>query len=176
METANADSVDFFAYLGKCRNLLTIRRLRKCLRFGGIIWRLAILFLNFDDELDDSPSPDALNHPQTLVGRDALIDDGVSKEELELLTGTFEVYRMGSKATKFSYWPAHHVWSGSGFDMGAWTPDNEDWFVGRFKLYSDGGGRLLRVHEWISNINGFKDARIMMKGLEKRARSFIEQN
>ncbi|KLO03739.1 hypothetical protein SCHPADRAFT_841315 [Schizopora paradoxa] len=173
----NADTIDFFAYLGKCRNLMTIRRLRKCLRFGGIIWRLAMLFLNLDNALDIYPSPDALNQPQVLVGRDELIDDGVSKEELELLIGVFEVaYPEKNKATtKFSYWPPHHIWSGSGFDMGAWTPDNEDWFVGRFKLYSEGGGRLLRVQEWINNIKGFKHSRTMMKELEDRARSFIVQ-
>ncbi|KLO10370.1 hypothetical protein SCHPADRAFT_832635 [Schizopora paradoxa] len=170
-----ADCVDFYAYLDKCRKLLSKRRLRKCLRFGGIIWRLAVNFLLIDEVLDDSPSPDALNCPQELGGRDDLIDDGVSKEELELLIGTFVVSAPDSNnaPVQYSYWPPHHIWEKSGYNMGLWTPDNEDWFVGRLGMYTDGGGQLLKVHEWISNVDGFKDSRLMMEGLESRAHNFI---
>ena len=75
--------------------------------------------------------------------------------------------------TTFSYWPPHHVWAKSGYNMGAWTPDNEDWFFGRLKMYTNEGGKILRVHEWKSNIDGFKDGRDMMKNLESRARKYI---
>ena len=57
--------------------------------------------------------------------------------------------------------------------MGAWTPDNEDWFVGRFKMYSTGKGKLLTVKEWKSNVEGFKDSRVMQDELETRARIFL---
>lgn len=85
------DVLDFMAYLERCRELLCIDRLRKCLRYGGIIWRLARLFLDIYLGLD-APSSDALNQPQRLVGPQELVDDGISREEWLLLTGSFEVY------------------------------------------------------------------------------------
>ncbi len=39
------DVLDFMAYLERCRELLCIGRLRKCLRYGGIIWRWRGYFL-----------------------------------------------------------------------------------------------------------------------------------
>ncbi len=88
LKTKTAKTVDFFGYLDKCRNLMSMPRLRKCLRYGGIIWRLALLFLGPRDVIYQPPSPDALNEPLVLEGPDALVDDGVSKDELELLVGT----------------------------------------------------------------------------------------
>ncbi|KLO05321.1 hypothetical protein SCHPADRAFT_797847, partial [Schizopora paradoxa] len=121
---------DFYAYLEKCGKLLSKPRLHKCLRFGGIIWRLAMLFLNLDGTIDAAPSPDALNHPQEIIGGEPLIDDGVTKEELNLLIGAFKVsYEQGNRSTtQYSYWPPHHIWMKNGCNVGAWTPDNEDWF------------------------------------------------
>lgn len=186
--------MDFFAYLNKCRNLLSMRRLRKCLRFGGIIWRLALLFLNMDDVISDAPSSEALNEPQILVeGPEDLVDDGVSMQELELLIGAFHVpnhkFLFAHKYSvtdmnnckaedkdhpmQFSYWPPHCIWTREGYNICAWTPDNEDWFVGRFKSYASGTSEVHKVKRWTNIVNGSKDSITMMEALETRARNFL---
>ncbi len=95
-DAQSLDILDFIAYLDKCGKLLSMDRLRKCLRYGGIVWRLACVFLDIYAGLD-APSHNALNQPQRLIGPDKLVDDGISKAEILLLIGAVEVY--GSECT-----------------------------------------------------------------------------
>lgn len=92
LKTHATDPLDFYAYLEKVRKLLSVCRLYKFLQYGGIVWRVASLFIHTSEVQFHSPSADALNEPQTLIGPESLIDDGVSREELELLLGVFVVH------------------------------------------------------------------------------------
>lgn len=57
--------------------------------------------------------------------------------------------------------------------MGPWSPDNEDWFIGRFDLYVKGEGALLSVDEWSKKMKGFKESMTMMSTLNSHCATFI---
>ncbi len=64
-------------------------------------------------------------------------------------------------------------WSSKGYNVGPWTPDNEDWFLGRFKSYAKGEGRLHTIDKWSKKMKGIKDSVTMMNTLNSQCATFI---
>lgn len=79
----------------------------------------------------------------------------------------------GGEPSRFSYWPPPYLWSSKGYNMGPWTPDNEDWFLGRFKSYAKGEGRLHSIDKWSKKMKGIKDSTTMMNTLNNHCATFI---
>ena len=74
---------------------------------------------------------------------------------------------------RYSYFPPPYIWSNKGDNVGPWSPDNEDWFTNRVKLYKEGNATLRTVDEWAQKVKGFKETRQMMSMLEEVSRDFI---
>ena len=51
-----------------------------------------------------------------------------------------------------SWWPKPQMWKESGLEFGAWAPLDEGWYMNRAVEVEEGGGRLVDVSEWRSQI------------------------
>ncbi len=87
------DEADFALYCERCADLLSIPRLRRALRCGGILWRIARDFLD-DAEGISGPVEGTLNEPMQIVSSSMnepeLVEDSLSIDEIRILIGAFE--------------------------------------------------------------------------------------
>ncbi len=78
-----------------------------------------------------------------------------------------------NNAVQCFYWPPPYLWSNKGYNVGPRTPDNEDWFVGRFEQYLKGKGNLISVGQWSEKMDGLRDSITMVQTLEDHCVKFI---
>lgn len=78
----------------------------------------------------------------------------------------------------YSFWPPPWIWDKSGYNIGYWAPDCEDWYMNRMEEYVNGTGqyRLLNVNQWDVNLRRFKDTTRMVETLELQANQIIAGN
>ena len=88
------DKGDLAVYEQKCYELFSIRRIRRALRCGGILWRIAKDYIPLDEALD-GPVYEAINEPlwvcDSSTNRGEFVEDGLSLDEIHLLIGAFEL-------------------------------------------------------------------------------------
>ncbi len=88
-----SDEADFALYCERCADLLSLPRLRRALRCGGILWRIACDFLDHAEGID-GPVEGTLNEPMQIVSsltnEPELVEDSLSIEEIRILIGAFE--------------------------------------------------------------------------------------
>ena len=86
---------DYDAYQRQCTAILRQPRGRAALLKGGIVWRLAVEILSFDETLQ-GPSPAVTsdeNRFSVRTGReDILVDDELTQLELNMICGAYECY------------------------------------------------------------------------------------
>ncbi|KLO04800.1 hypothetical protein SCHPADRAFT_1003192 [Schizopora paradoxa] len=176
------DRGDFGMYQQKCFELFSIRRIRRALRCGGILWRIALEFIGADEALD-GPVYEACNEPLWVCNsqsdRAEYVEDGLSMDEILLLIGSFELCdeKSNNKPVWSSYWPPPWIWESSGYCVGYWTPDCEDWFINRLNRMKDGTNvdPLLCVEDWKGVVKRFRQTKKMTNTLEKHCINIIEE-
>ncbi|KLO07596.1 hypothetical protein SCHPADRAFT_836413 [Schizopora paradoxa] len=177
------DKSDFALYRARCADLLCITRLRRALRCGGILWRIAMDFLECYQGMD-GPMVGTLNEAMVLKSSSGepldLVEDGLSQEEVGLLIGAFESRDEKGKHEPvfYSFWPPPWVWDASGYNLGYWAPDCEDWYVHKLEDYREGKGahKLQNATQWMNKLRRFKDTTHIADTLEIQWRKIIAGN
>ncbi|KLO18895.1 hypothetical protein SCHPADRAFT_885790 [Schizopora paradoxa] len=146
------DEADYASYRQKCRELFSIDRVRRALRRGGIIWRIALDYIEVLDGVD-GPSQEVMNEPlwisDSASKRPVMVDDGLSVEEIGIIVGSYEI--------RDRYW----------------TPDCEDWFVNTQRRYEVGDLALARVEEWKARLKRFRETKKLRHAIEGQCESFL---
>ncbi|KLO10926.1 hypothetical protein SCHPADRAFT_831864 [Schizopora paradoxa] len=171
------DEADYASYRQKCHEVLSIDRVRRALRCGGILWRIAMEHLDANDGID-APSREAMNEPLWIYNRTTkrpeLVEDGLSIDEVRLLIGSYEIKdSIKDKSVFCSYWPPPWIWENSGFFVGYWTPDCEDWFVNTQRKYENGGLALANIEEWKARLKRFGDTKKLRHAIERQCESIL---
>ena len=79
-----------------------------------------------------------------------------------------------TRAKYMSWWPPASAWSGSGHDVGYWTPSNEAWFQDRLAKILAGTEQPKTALEWKSALRHvIKHTEIMLSESRKLAASVI---
>ena len=89
---------DYYAYEQQCAALLSDPRVeRSALLCGGIVWRLAVATLSFDDVLEGPTTATTLQRRGIIVKTNDdltdLCDNGLSQLELDIICGLHHCYR-----------------------------------------------------------------------------------
>lgn len=190
------DQHDYAAYEARCQELL--RRhgfLRAALLKGGIIWRLVLAVLGFDDIIG-GPSMSALNPFVIELDGEWVLDDDLTAEEMDIICGVCRI-RTGmlssisywmcrslifdsgintSDASLSSWWPRHDVWMKSNYNDGHWTWRDEVWFRERLEKIRCSTHTVRPAGEWKSSIKGEPEWGRMQNNLKTLARAFIHRS
>ena len=107
---------DYYAYEQQCAALLSDPRVaRAALLRGGIVWRLTVATLSFDDVLE-GPTTAATLQRRGIVIRTSdnstdLCDDGLSQLELDIICSVHHCLTgQGTGFTTSSWWPTDSNW------------------------------------------------------------------
>jgi hypothetical protein len=129
-DVANLNSV----YINEVEVLLRQENARAFLEHGGLIWRLALEFGGSRLWNDLFLGPSVFCVDARLGERIPdynWIADVPSQVELDILLGV--IYKPGGTLYSRSLFPPYSVFHGSPHWMGAWTADNEEWFLNLIK-------------------------------------------
>jgi hypothetical protein len=173
------DHADYVAYWQKLISFLEGPRGHFAVTMGGIVWRLAIHALGFQKASDIVLSSQVQQNPNRRYAsshRSFDEPDGLSNPELEFISGTYHVYTAkGEQVAKKSWWPSHHVWTGSGRDTGYWSESAEKWFCLRLgEITNNPGTALKRGREWSNSLRfDGKDTRAFREKSNTAATMFL---
>lgn len=72
---------------------------------------------------------------------------------------------------KTSWWPLHSVWmsASAGYNLGFWTPDNENWFQNRLADIRNGLAGPRSASEWRKDVKGSKQSLVLKRCLASAA-------
>ncbi|KIJ47595.1 hypothetical protein M422DRAFT_129547, partial [Sphaerobolus stellatus SS14] len=70
-------------------------------------------------------------------------------EEIEIICGVYCINpRPGVSPRYLSWWPKPNSWAKSGFDIGYWTSECEDWYQTRLSQIDKGTVKLRTTDAW----------------------------
>jgi hypothetical protein len=170
------DAVDYaeYEYLRR-RFCNSERHARAGLMKGGIVWRLVKESLPVEDVLD-GPTSDVVDHGCALVQSDgALWDDDLSEEELALICGVYKVDTLSgvNSQSHSSWWPKHTTWMCSVYNVGYWSPANENWFQRRLDLIRAGNADLKTSQQWREQLKNHRGTGKLADKNEAAAVSYL---
>ncbi|TEB20012.1 hypothetical protein FA13DRAFT_1645628, partial [Coprinellus micaceus] len=175
---------DYDAYERKVTAFLKSRRGALALRYGGVVWRLAIEAVTPRQVQYalEAPTRAALAGGQVCgvcFDHDLLSDD-LEPHELDLILGAHRYQSRNPKAVHkmnpnsiATVWPPQSARSKSSWNTGEWSQTAEEWFQQRRAELRRGepGVRPLSTKDWKSKLRhvAAKDTRAMWKGYEALA-------
>src|ERR1700761_7996046 len=87
---------------------------------------------------------------------------------------TITIGQPGSEA-EVSWWPQQSTWLSSGFYVGYWTSQCEEWYQNHLKEIGKMSQKALRTaSEWKSALKQHKKTRVMYEHLKRRSDSILE--
>ncbi|KAI0691139.1 hypothetical protein C8T65DRAFT_587394, partial [Cerioporus squamosus] len=156
------------------------------LRMGGIVWRLLTEAVGDDVDLQNlllqqashGPSGEHSVYQQVLQLSPSFcfVDDGLSEEELDVVSGVYKVYTdQLNQTADVSWWPKHKHWvRNAGQNTGIWTGWNEKWFCDRLQSIHNGTGRPKTSSEWKQALKGHREVKTMSNLVESATKDFIQ--
>ncbi|KZP04089.1 hypothetical protein FIBSPDRAFT_767968, partial [Athelia psychrophila] len=144
------DVVDYKGYERDRATFLLSDRARAALLEGGIVWRLAIEHLKFDDVIGGPAELDSGLYERfdgELVGG---WDDKLTNDELDLICGVYKIFTAPTvyQQADASWWPKSSTWKTSCLDAGYWTPTCEEWFQRRLEAIRAGKENVKSAAKW----------------------------
>lgn len=189
-------AADYEAYESARDAFLRSPRARAALLKGGIVWRLAMEFIEPGLVLA-GPSDDALARGQSLrptAGGPEYFDDELTSNELDLICGVYQVrtgilnFRIfrcllcrlsqistgyGDQVSHLSWWPKHATWEKSQFNVGYWTRFAEEWFQRRLTEIRSNKAQCKTAAQWYRSIPKKGNAVVLFEKYEEVARAFL---
>jgi hypothetical protein len=190
---------DFFAYEQQRAALLSDPRVaRSALLRGGIVWRLAVATLSFDDVLE-GPTTAATIQRRGIVVKTSddsidLCDDGLSQLELDIICGLHHCYTglfsfftflvcllisifigRGTAFTSLSWWPTDSNWQKNAQHT-RWTEKSEQFFSKRLEKLRAGTVQPLNFEKWRTNIRGSSATRRINSMISSAYKDFVKAN
>lgn len=183
--------LDYLDYTTARDTFLRGPRGHLALRFGGLVWRLAL------DVVDTSKLYDELEEYDFKYDR----DDGcgwfggerLTVQEIEIIVGSYHLfsegkllallrphlsYRLGVDGrgyTSLSWWPKPVSWSGSALDIGCWSIRAEAWYQDRLQEIreKDGHKMLVRHRDWDLKLKVWHKTAKFINKSEKAAAEYL---
>ena len=191
---------DFYAYEQQRATLLSDPRVaRSALLRGGIVWRLAVATLSFDDVLE-GPTTAATLERRGIIVRSSLesvdlVDDGLSQLELDIVCGLHHCYTgmffiaffiyllttwiifigQGRAFTSKSWWPTDSNWQKNSQHT-RWTEKSEHFFSTRLAKLRAGDGEPKNFEDWRQSIRGSSVTRRINSKISSAYKKFVETN
>jgi hypothetical protein len=163
---------DLNAYKQRRHGILTSPAGRAIRLRGGLVGRIAS---------DTVPERQVLEGPalcDEIVAMDDgvyFLDDGVSDETLDCISGVYHVLQ-GRKncVSHSSWWPKHGIFMKSGRFSDQWTPDAENFYCDRRMKFDTGDFSIYTSRDWKARLK-FKQSRMakFINGSERLAREFL---
>ncbi|KAF8798504.1 hypothetical protein BYT27DRAFT_7264657 [Phlegmacium glaucopus] len=142
---------NYFAYKQQCAALLSDPGVaRSALLHGGIVWRLAVATLSFDDVLEGPTTAATLQRCGIVTNTSdssTLCDDGLSQLELDIICG------QGNNYASKSWWPMDSNWQKNAQHT-HWTERSDHFFRTRHQKLQAGTAEPLNFEQWRQNICG----------------------
>ncbi|KAI0337193.1 hypothetical protein BDW22DRAFT_1303692, partial [Trametopsis cervina] len=145
--------VDYARYEDIRDALLRSCQGRAALMRGGIIWRLAVEVIGFDDVLF-GPSGNHTRQDAVVMDGENFVDDELNQHQLDLICGVYRIVKPPSNDV--SWWPKENTWQESGMYVGYWTDVAEQWFQKRRSLIKEGGAQPLPASKWKTALSNKK--------------------
>ena len=172
---------DYNAYVQQRAALLSNPRVaRAALLRGGIVWRLAVATLSFDDVLQ-GPTTAATLQRQGIIVRtsessDVMCDDGLSQQELDMICGVYHCFtEQRSQYGSRSWWPTDSCWQ-TNAQHTRWTEKSDKFFKDRLLKLQAGTEEPLRTKEWRNQIRGSSSIRAVNNFVSSSFQNFISSN
>ncbi|RXW17372.1 hypothetical protein EST38_g8478 [Candolleomyces aberdarensis] len=172
------------AYEVRREAFLKSRRGGLALKAGGILWRLAIEFVDRKRVKDALAAPGRSAethgywcgaHDPSAYGSDGafdFVDEHLDGNELDILLGAYRVPAGGCETIVF-LWPTEKAWANSAMNIGAWSADCEAWFQKRLSEIRAGTAELLSSNKWKEAIRFNSAAGKVWSTYESLAQSYI---
>ncbi|KAI0340229.1 hypothetical protein BDW22DRAFT_1300863, partial [Trametopsis cervina] len=139
---------DYVTYETERDRILRSSRGRAALMMGGIVWRLAMDSIGYEDVVQ-GPSGQHSDADVVMIDNQAFVDDTLTEHELDVICG---VYRYAHNAkfgsSDMSWWPKHNTWIGSGLSIGYWTDRDEQWCQNRLQSIVRNGEGPKDARKW----------------------------
>lgn len=185
---------DYYVYEVMRDQILRGPRGRAAILKGGIVWRLTIELSAALNAVVGPTTNDRRNEYSVPYKNGFLVDDDLSKDELDVICGVYHVVNreclysgmflmksnIGASSddvnhlsgrADFSWWPRHDIWTNSSWDHGYWTKRNEDWFQDRLRKIRAGEARVESGNSWrkiLRSNNRWSHAREVLKDMAKQ--------
>ena len=151
--------------------LLNSPRGRAALKEGGIVWRLAMEDLQQDAIFN---GPTEMRSQVFITDGLECYDDVLTDQELEIICG---VYYVGTghdnQASHKSWWPKAAQFAN--WDLGWWTPVQEQWYQQRKALILEGKADLKNGTQWRASLKVTRAYTKTMKKVEATASSWFDK-
>ena len=168
---------------------------RAALLEGGILWRLAMEYLDPRDALD-GPSESACDFGEVVHLPDGtkLVDDCLTNDERDLICCSYIVYTgafilcltcldikviigYGKQESEQSWWPKQSTWVAGCEYAGHWTEACEQWFQRRLRDIIGGTALPKTAGEWRKELRkGSHKTPLLNKHYESEAVRFLSAN
>ncbi|KAI0083226.1 hypothetical protein BDY19DRAFT_871073, partial [Irpex rosettiformis] len=140
---------DYLAYVDRRDRVIQGDHGRAAFLAGGIVWRLAVESMPDYFSVLDGPGQFPTIADYVFVNGRGYVDDTLNDHELAVICGTYRLLPGMNKSLNYmSWWPPASVWKDSGFDVGYWTPSNEEWFQGRLLKIMSGAEGPKEATDW----------------------------
>ena len=168
---------------------------RLVLLLGGIVWRLAVATLSFDDVLEGPTTAATLQCRGIIVRTDEsvdLCDDGLSTLELDIICGLhhchtglpfFFVFLIhfltavfigeGKVYASKSWWPTDSNWQCNASHT-RWTGKSDKFFNSRLEALKAGTAKPLTFSEWRGELRGLSSVRRFNKSVILAHKTFAQ--
>ena len=190
------DLADFVSYETLRESFLVAQpQGRRALSYGGIVARLARETLP-DSVVLAGPSYQALQGQQEIFGegKDILVDDQLSEDDLDFICGTYVVetgiksmheysecwnnltYSSSGQTAIYSWFPRANIWEGSGFNVGFWNQECERWYLKHRSKILDGTAVPLSGKDWRQEIRKYWRAPQLSIKMDNAALEFLQSS
>ncbi|KAF8870299.1 hypothetical protein BD779DRAFT_1409379, partial [Infundibulicybe gibba] len=72
-----------------------------------------------------------------------LVDQLLSEEDEDIICGVYYIYTgIKDQVSDSSWWPKMYTWKKSGYNVGYWSTDCENFYQRRLKEIQSGGGPM----------------------------------
>ncbi|KDR65543.1 hypothetical protein GALMADRAFT_23763, partial [Galerina marginata CBS 339.88] len=110
-------------------------------------------------------------------GQETMVDDQLSEEELDLICGTYRVATgKGAQTSMCSWFPRANVWASTGYNVGYWNRECEDWYINRVGSILDGTAKPLTTHQWRQEIRKNRQAPKLVFQMNKAAEVYLQSS
>ena len=193
---------DYYAYEQQRAALLSDPRVaRSALLRGGIVWRLAVATLSFDDVLEGPTTAATLQRRGIIVhtSDDSVdyCDDGLSQLELDIICGLHHCYTgsyflffifaflfslltiifigQGTALASKSWWPTDSCWQ-TNAQHTRWTEKSDYFFTTRSALLRAGTAEPKNSSEWRQDIRGSSVTRQINSKINLAYKDFVRSH
>ncbi|KZP19820.1 hypothetical protein FIBSPDRAFT_743283 [Athelia psychrophila] len=166
----NPDLLDYMGYERDRTHFLMSDRARAVMEEGGIVWRLGIEHLNYDDVVG-GPVDVAAGLYERFDGEPVGgWDDKLTDHELDLMCGVYKIFTAPGtyQQADASWWPKSSTWKASAMDVGYWTHTCEEWFQRRLKGIRAGEENVRSAKQWRQALKLHKTSKTFVENIRVR--------